>query len=503
MLDKNYEEFAKLIKEYFLFGYGTSIIHWDTETYMPKGAIEQRSSAQALLGRIQHEMLLNPKLKSLLTNLEKESEKLSNIQQRELVLFRRIIDRATKQPVDFTEKYTKQIVVTRHNWETAKKKSNFSLVQENLEKSIDLAKKRANILDPAGNPWDVLALDFHEYIPESKITKLFEPLKNGVLDLVKRYNKIMESCDNVPHINLLDVPADLEQLKAISKFQMELLKIDQNRVRIDEAAHPFCTGVLNDVRVTTRYIIQKPLASVYSTFHELGHALYGLNLPKSEKWSLHGSSVSAGIHESQSRFIENLIGKNPAFLEFFYPKLKSYIPAFEKFSTYDFTRAVNAIMPSKIRLFADEVTYNLHIILRFEIERDLFADRIQVSELPQIWNEKMKLYLDQENISDADGILQDMHWYGGYFGYFPAYALGNLYNGQMYHYMLKEIPDYDNFLMKGDINPILNWLRDNVHNKGNIADTEDFMKVVTGEKINPHYFIDYLDMKYTKIFDLG
>ncbi len=502
MINPKYQEFIDRIKEIHQLGHAGGILNWDLQTYMPSQAIEQRSGVLSLLSKVEHQKMTDPKMGVLLKALESTPD-LSPDQLRELVLFRRIYDRATKLPSEFVQKLSKQASLTQFHWEKAKRTNNFSLIQEHLENLIDLSKKKAEYLDPDADPWDVLAHDFEPNVTSKQITALFDPLKQGTIKLIERYNKAMESCDEVPHVNLLDVPVDMAQMKQLTKWEMELIGLDPQRSRVDESEHPFTTGYRDDVRITTHYLESQPLASIYSVLHEGGHALYALNLPEAHAWTFRGSSISSGIHESQSRFIENLIGKNPAFLEYFFPKLKKYIPAYHSFETVDFLKAVNAIIPSKVRIYADEVTYNLHIILRFEIERDLFLGKINVSELPQVWNEKMKSYLNQDILTDTEGILQDTHWYSGYFGYFPDYALGNLYNGQMLHLMKREIPEYDDLLRKGDLTRILTWLNTHVHNKGNIYDPLEFIEKMSHEPLNPHYFLDYLDMKYTELYHLG
>ena len=497
-----YNKFQLQIKEIQQLGYARSTLSWDMQTYMPSDAIEQRSSTLSLLSSIVHQRITNPEIGKLLGSLQKLQE-LTSEQKREIKLFDRDYQRLIRIPKELVQEISKHSSLTLHKWKTAKKKSDFSMIQKDLATLIELKKKEAHFIDPDKNPWDVLANDFEPNVSSDQITSFFNPMKDGVLNLMKRYEKAMQNCDVVPHVTLLDVPSEREKMLELSLWQMELIGLEKSRSRIDESAHPFTTGYLNDIRITTNYVSGQPRASISSVFHEAGHALYNLNLPQDKIWTLHGGSVSAGVHESQSRYIENIIGKNPAFLEYFFPKLKIYIPAYEPFTSYDYIRARNAIIPSKIRIYADEVTYNLHIILRFEMERDLFDDKITIDELPQVWNQKMKDYLGQDILNDAEGVLQDMHWYTGYYGYFPSYALGNLYNSQMLQKMVHELPDYKEQFKTGNISPVLAWLKTNVHNLGNMYDPLDFIKEVTGEPLNPHYFIDYLDMKYTQIYDLG
>jgi len=303
--------------------------------------------------------------------------------------------------------------------------------------------------------------------------------------------------------DILKVECIQEQQTHLSDFLMKFTGLDPERSRIDTSEHPFTTGYADDVRITTHYLENDPMGSFYSVLHEAGHALYELNLPKDHLWTAIGDAISLGVHESQSRFNENIVGKNPSFIEYIYPKVFEYIPGYKKknISLDEFIRAINAIVPSKIRIYADEVTYNLHIIMRFEIERDLFAGKISVEELPQVWNEKMDKYLQQKIKKDKEGVLQDTHWYGGSFGYFPTYSIGNIYGGQMLHTMKKDINDWNEQLRMGQYDDIRNWLITNVHQKGSMYDPRDLIEEISGEKPDAKYFISYMEKKFGKIYD--
>jgi carboxypeptidase Taq len=366
---------------------------------------------------------------------------------------------------------------------------------------VDMQKQKAHYLNPSKDPWDVLGDEFEPNVSAVQITQFFNPLKKGLVKLIDRYNVALHDCDDLPNVTLLDFPASIEDQKRMTQIQVDFLHMDPTRFRVDVSVHPFTNGRGDDVRCTTHYLEGQPMAAFYSTLHECGHAIYDLNLPLELRGMLSGEPISAGIHESQSRYIENLVGKNPAFLRYIRPKLLEIYNPLRVATESQLIRAINAIVPSKIRIYADEVTYSLHIILRFEIERDLFADRITVNELPQVWNEKMEAYLQQTIEQDAEGVLQDVHWYGGMFGYFPDYALGNLYNAQMLEIMRHAIPYWEEQIRIGNVLPIRDWLISNVHQKGNIMDPLPFIQSLTGESLNPHYFLDYIEVKYGSIFN--
>jgi carboxypeptidase Taq len=422
----------------------------------------------------------------------------NDIQKRNLELWKRDFDKATKIPSELVEQLSRQSAFTEHKWEEAKHKSEFKLIQNDLQKLVDLTKKKAQFLDPTKDPYDVM-LDLYEpSITSKEIDEYFNPLKEAVIKIVKKCT----NSKNQGNPALLQQEVTQAQQLQLAQFAIEFLGLDPKRSRLDLSEHPFTTGYGDDVRITTHYLDKDPFASFSSVFHEAGHALYELNLPKEHLWTALGSTVSMGIHESQSRFCENIIGKNPYFLEYLIPKLNSIVPAFKSLKFDEINRAINAVIPSKVRIYADEVTYNIHIILRYEIERDLMHDKINLNELPTVWNQKMEQFLGQKIENDREGVLQDTHWYGGAIGYFPAYVLGNIYNGQMWASIKKVQPNWQNSLKTGQFGPIRDWLKINVHQMGFWYDPVDLIKKITGEKPNAQYFINYLNEKFTSVFGI-
>jgi len=291
----------------------------------------------------------------------------------------------------------------------------------------------------------------------------------------------------------------------ISEAAMEFIGYDtkspQAGGRLDETEHPFTTGYYDDVRITTHYHKDRFPSSLYSVLHEGGHALYEQNLPKKWIYQPIGASSSYGIHESQSRFVENMIGRSPEFLGYMFPKLKKIIGrTLRGVKLADFISSVNNVQPSKIRIEADEVTYGLHIIIRFEMERNIFAGKIGVDELPQAWNEKYEKYLGVEIEHDSEGVMQDTHWASGLYGYFPSYALGNIYGGMFLKKLRRDAPGWKKDIKKGNFTPVKNWLLENIHNKGKLYDPADLVKQVTGTNLTVKPFIDYLERKFGKIY---
>lgn len=492
----SYKKLAQRIKEALAIELSLGILDWDRKTYMPEAGIKQRAFEISILSKLAHQTFTSSKTGDLL----KESwniEDLSDVEKRNLEIWQRNYDRETKLPDSFVEEFSRHVQHTEHLWEEAKRKSDFSIIKKDLEKMIELAKKKAEYINPDKKPYDVL-LDLYEpQITEAQISTYFSDLKEGVI-------KVIEKCQNSTkkmNPSILSTKTDYDTQRKISKMLIEFIGLDPKRSRIDEAEHPFTTGYGDDVRITTHYLEDDPMGSFYSVLHEVGHAKYELNLPKEHFWTPVGESVGLGMHESQSRFIENMIGKSASFLEYFFPKLQKLIPSYQDIQYETFLGAVNAVTPSKIRIYADEVTYNLHIILRFELERDIFSGKLHVSELPAAWNQKMKDYLNLTIEKDSKGVLQDTHWYGGMLGYFPDYALGNIYDGQFLHVMEKSVPDWQQQLREGDCTHMLKWLDENVHKKGFMYDPVDLVMKISGEAPKAAYFIDYLNEKFKKIYD--
>jgi len=494
--NKSYVQLADHMKELKLIESSLGILYWDMRTYMPPKGIQQRAEIVAFYTKLHHERLVSSFTKTKLKELSNTND-LNDIQKRNLELWQREYDMEAKLPIDLVQKLAIQKNITEKLWEKAKSKSDFKMVKPELEKLFDLVKQQASAYDPEKPIYDVLLDLYEKNITQDMINEYFSTIKVGVL-------KIVDKCKGSsikPDVNSIKIKTTIEQQKQLSKFIMEFLGMDPERSRIDETEHPFTTGYADDVRITTHYLEDDPMASFYAVLHEGGHALYDLNLPIEHRWTGIGDGASYGIHESQSRFVENMIGKNPEFISHAFSKIQEIIPEYKNINTADFIKAVNVVIPSKIRVYADEVTYNLHIIMRYEMERDLFSDKVSISELPQVWEEKIDTYFGLKLENDAEGVLQDVHWYGGNFGYFPTYALGNVYDGAFLSKMEKTVPNWRQQLKEGNGKNILEWLDVNIHKKGFLYDPVDLIEKVTGNKPDAAAFIDYLTDKFSKIYD--
>jgi len=389
-------------------------------------------------------------------------------------------------------------------WKKAKAAKDFSMFRPELEKLVDLEKKAAEILmkvKETATPYDAL-IDVHEPMMTSEtITKVFDELRTGLVSILKK----CETTTKQPDTSILKrkVPIDIQ--RKISKALTEFVEYDVESKnaggRVDETEHPFTTGYYTDVRITTHYYEDNFASSIFSVLHEAGHAIYEQNLNSEWIFQPVGTTCSMGFHESQSRFVENIIGRSREFWIYFLPKLKSLMGNILADVDLDvFVHAINQVQPSKIRVEADEVTYGPHIIIRFNIERDLFADKITAKELPEIWNQSYKEYLGVEIENDSEGIMQDTHWASGSYGYFPSYTLGNIYIGQMLAAMEKDLPEWKKQIEKGNFRNIKQWLTKNVHSYGNLYDPAALIKRITGKELTVKPYLNYLKEKYAKLY---
>jgi carboxypeptidase Taq len=500
MLDA-YRSLLKKARDLMLLRSISDLMEWDFETKMPQGATNQRSIQMAIIEQLAHQKWIDPEIGTLLAKVKKspEYEGFGAEDKRNVYLMQRSYDQQTKLPTELVEEIAKQSVVCTSTWKKAKAEKNYSIFKPELEKMVGLIKQKAHYLDADKDPYDVLVDLFEPGATAAIIARLFEPLKNGLIPLIKKCAR----SSNKPDLSFLkrSVPHDVQE--KISQKLMEFEKYDLKRGRLDETEHPFTSGTYDDVRICTHYYDTNFSSSIFSVLHEAGHAIYEQNLP--EKWYYQpvGSSCSLGIHESMSRFVENVIGRSKAFWVYFLPELKRITgKTFEDVDVDLIVRAVNDVKPSKIRIEADEVTYSLHVILRFEIEKDLMAENVTVSELPQLWNEKMDKFLGIEIENDSEGVMQDTHWAGGAIGYFPDYALGNIYDGMFIEAMEKAIPRWRDSIAAGDFSPVFTWLKENTYQKGNIMDAIDLVESVTRKKIDAQPFVKYVNEKMKSIFDL-
>lgn len=474
------------------------LLYWDQETKMPKNGVEGRAEQIAYLSEILHEKSTEVKLGKIIDNLITEEDKYSYSDKAFIKKFHRDYSMAKKLPGELISNLAKETSLAQSVWVEAKKANNFSLFAPKLNIIVDLLKEKADRLGYVSHPYDALLDEYEPFMKSESIKKIFDKLQTGLSEIVKKI-KNSEQIDT----------EFLKQKYSIAKqdkFGRQVIKdmgFPMDSGRLDVSAHPFTITLgSKDVRLTTRYSEDALFSGLFSNIHEAGHGLYELGFSKEIQGNILATGTSLGIHESQSRMWENQIGRSYGFWQHYYPKLKSIFPNELKNVELDgFYRAINKVSPSLIRVEADEVTYNLHIILRFNLELDLMSGKLKVNDLPEAWNEKMENYLGIRPESDGEGVLQDVHWSSGLIGYFPTYSLGNIYGVQFYNKMKNDIVNIEKNISRGNFEEILSWLRTNIHSYGSVYSAEELCKKITGETLNPEYFLNYIDYKYKKIYN--
>ncbi|TFF91736.1 carboxypeptidase M32 [Candidatus Thorarchaeota archaeon] len=500
-----YEKLMARMKELVLLGTASGQLGWDLETYMPPKGIQLRSEQISFLSKLHHEMFTSPETGNLITDSEKSND-LDEVQERNLYLTRLQYDRQTKVPSELVGKIAKQRAVSVDTWKKAKAAKDWKRFEPELEKMVSLMRERHEyLLDVKGvsNIYDSMLDDFERGMLQDQIDKVFKELRDGLIPLVKKCADATADFDASFKRRPVLVPTQrkiAEDLVSVIQYD---ISSEEAGGRIDETEHPFTTGYFDDVRITVNYHEDNVASMIFAILHEGGHALYEQNLNHDWMFQPIGEAASMGIHESMSRFVENLYGRSSQFWDYYYPRFKTLTgDIFADVSKEDWVKAVNLVEPSKIRIEADEVTYSLHVIIRFEIEKALFSDEISISELPQVWNEKYDEYLGVEIEHDAEGVMQDTHWASGYYGYFPSYALGNVYDGMWLEKINRDLPDWRSNIPSGDFSPINKWLVDNVHRHASLYDPADLVKKVTGSSLKAKPFLEYLDTKYSELFGI-
>jgi len=505
-LISDYEKLLAKSKQLLILQSAQSIVHWDMETKMPPRGIGLRSQQLALLSQIEHRIVTDPEIGALLEKIKKhpDHDALNELQKRNIYLTKKQYDEQTKLPETLVVETARQQAIAIDVWKKAKLAKDFSMFKLELEKLFDLKRQAADILmkvKGTASPYDALIDIYEPKMSSDSIAAIFDELKTGLMSIMVKCVTAKKQPD--PSILRQKIPINIQ--REISNSLVRFIGYDVESKdaggRIDETEHPFTTGYFDDVRITTHYHEDNVAASLFSVLHEGGHAIYEQNLKHEWMYQPVGTGCSYGFHESQSRLVENIVGRSLEFWTYYYPQLRNLTGnAFAGIPVKDFVHAVNYVKPSKIRIQADEVTYGLHIIIRFEIERVLFSGKVKVTELPQVWNQKYMDYLGVKIENDSEGVMQDTHWASGSFGYFPSYALGNIYGGQILSTMEKAIPDWRTLLAKGDFNTIKHWLVKNVYSAGNLYDPADLLMKITGGKITVKNYLSYLDSKYSNLY---
>ncbi len=477
------------------------LLAWDQRTCIPPKGHANRAAQLSLLARLLHERETDPRVGEHLDRvagsaLTADPEGTEAVNLRE---WRRHYERATRIPPDLAVALAQAAAEGQTAWEEARPKNDWDSFRPFLERLVSLSRQQAEAYGYAAEPYDALLDGYEVGETAAGLQVLFSNLRES---LVRLLDAILGSSLS-PDEGILHRLYPRAVQEQFAREAVVKIGYDFEAGRLDPTAHPFSTGLgPRDIRITTRYDEHFFNAAFFGTLHEAGHALYSLGLPPEHWGTPRGMDVSLGIHESQSRTWENLVGRSPGFWRSFYPRAQELFPALRDVDLDAFHFAVNRVAPSLIRVEADEVTYNLHIIVRFELERSLINGGMEVRDLPEAWNAKMREYLGLTPPDYRDGVLQDVHWSAGLFGYFPTYTLGNIYAAQFFARAAEEVGGLDERFARGEFSPFLQWLRDNIHSQGSRYRPRDLVRRVTGEGLNSRFLQDYLNSKFKDLYGL-
>ena len=496
---ENYQNLLARTKEIGHISSAAAVLGWDQQCYMPHGGATERAEQLAILGTIAHERFTDDTTGSLLQAAEAEVAGLDADSDERLTVrvLRRDFDQAVKIPASLVAQLAKAETLGHEVWVKARAASDFHHFAPTLEHLLDLSRQKAQYLGYAAHPYDALLDQYEPGATAAQVDGIFAELRTGLVELVQ-FIKSRPQVDDSPLRR--DFPEAGQ--KAFGEAVIKKMGFDFERGRQDKAVHPFCTSFgKDDVRITTRYEQSWLPAALMGTIHETGHALYEQGFQPKDDFTPLSGAVSLGIHESQSRLWENVVGRSRAFWDVHYSDLRSAFPGtLDDVLVADFYRAINKVEPSFIRVEADEATYCLHIMLRFEIEKRMIAGELAVKDVPEAWNALVKDYLGITPDTDADGCLQDVHWSAALFGYFPTYALGTMLSSQLYDTAIVQNPAIASDLKSGEFASLLHWLRENVHAPGRRYLPAELVQRVCGEPAQSRSYLKYLNDKFRAIY---
>jgi carboxypeptidase Taq len=496
---KRFRELTGQIKQYEEI---LGLVYWDMRTGAPRKGIELRSEAVGALSAETFKLSTSAEMGELLERL-KEPEQMASLNE----IDRRLVEETSK---DYDrnrrippEMYREYVVLTSQSesaWEEAKKNNDFAGFVPYLEKIIAFNRQFIELWGVKSTPYDTLLDMYEPGLTTVELDRLFGELRARLIPLAEQ----IANSENKPNTSFLEGTFDKEAQKKFSKLILKDMGYDFDAGRLDESVHPFATGLSpGDVRITTRYLPHDITSALFGTIHEGGHALYEQNIQAELAGTTLCTGTSMGIHESQSRLWENMIGRSLGFWQRYFPDLQAHFPGqLDGVTAEQFYRGINVVEPSLIRIEADELTYNLHIMIRYEIEKMLFNDNLNPRDLPEIWNNKYKEALGITPPNDAEGVLQDVHWSGGAFGYFPSYSLGNMYGAQMMDVARRKLPELDRQVAAGQLFPLKEWLTEQVYQYGKLLKPAEIIERISGKPLQSSYLCDYLENKYREIYRL-
>ncbi len=491
------QQLEDLQRKQFAYRTASSALFLDGDTVAPRDTSEGRGVALSILAGEEHKLFSAPEVGALLTFLEQHKEELTAEQARQVVLLRRGYDQLSRIPAAEYMEYAQLTNQASDVWHRAKERSDFELFRPVLEKLVAFQKKFAAYYDSTKAPYDALLNEYERGMTMEKLDVFFDTLRQRLVPVIQAIGQKPQIDDS-----FLKKTYPVEIQRKFSDYLMEVLGLDRDHCGIGETEHPFTLNFTSqDVRITTHYHENDLANSMYSVIHEGGHALYELGVDPSYDYNCLSGGVSMGVHESQSRFYENLMGRSLPFIRAIYPKVQAFFPdQLAGVTAVDFYKAVNKAQPSLIRTESDELTYSFHVMIRYEIEKQLMDDTLAVKDVPAQWNRLYKEYLGVEVPDDKRGCLQDSHWSGGMFGYFPSYALGSAYGAQMLRNMEAEM-DVWGPVARGDLSPVTGWLKEKVHKYGCLLEPAQVVEQACGP-FDPTVYCDYLEAKYRALYDL-
>ena len=488
-----YDQFIDHVKRMTYVGDAAGVLNWDQQVMMPDAGTPARAKQTSTLSTLRHELLTDDQLADWLDELDDAD--LDDEQAAVVREVRREHERATRVPEDLVERLSEATSNALPVWEEAKAESDFSQYEETLEELVQLRREYAEAIDPDRDPYEVLFEEYEPYLGIDTAEAILDRLAEELPPLIEAVGD-----SDVTLASPFEDTYDESDQEALVREALDTLGYDWDRGRLDTSSHPFSTGTQFDARVTTRFKPDDPMDALGSTIHEFGHATYTLGLPQEQYGTPLGQNRDLSVHESQSRLWENHVGRSKPFWNLFTPTVEEYLDV--DTSAQALFEAANEVYEDNlIRVEADELTYHMHILVRFEIERDLIRGDLDVSEVPQVWNDKYEEYLGIRPENDAEGCLQDIHWTHGSFGYFPTYTLGSVMAAQLDAAARADL-DLDSQIRDGEFDPLREWLGEHVHQHGARYETDDLVQAATGESFTADYFLDYVDEKYSRLYDL-
>lgn len=496
-MSKNYDELKTYLDRYQAIRAALTLFSFDSDTYAPDDAFEMTTQITTILSKEAFDILTSPSVKALVKQCK--TENLQPIESKNVLEVEKRLEQLSSIPAD--EYRASQILEKRSQaaWLEAKKKGDFSIFAPYLKEMIETQKRFASYRQKPGQSlYEVVLDDYEPGMTEASYDDFFGQVKEGIVPLIHKISALHKE-----RPNFLKLSYDLNQQKQFNEWLASYIGFDLKRGKISETEHPYTTSLHNhDVRFTNHYYENQMDSAIFSTIHEGGHGIYEQQVDDTISLTLAGGAISSGMHESQSRFMENCIGRSKDFWEPIYPKLQNlFSKQLNEVSLDDFVKGINDARCSLIRTEADELTYPLHILIRYELEKKMFEEEIDVNDLPKLWDDLYEKYLGIRPDHISQGILQDIHWSSGMFGYFPTYALGSAIACQIYHYLMENEP-LTSWLKNGELHHLTAWLKEHIHRFGGTKSTAEILKDALNENFEPKYYVDYLVKKYSALYDL-